>query len=67
MKAEQLFDQIEELIQSAADTSEPPLYVYLEREMRGTFPALSIRVMPVPRQKKPKPGAKQISPRVTQV
>jgi hypothetical protein len=63
MKAEQLFDKIEELIQSCADNSEPAMYVYLEREMRGTFPALQIRVMPVPRDKKPKPGAKVISPR----
>lgn len=62
MTPDHLFDLIEQTIQTAADT-EQEMHVYVERDLRGTFPTLSIRILPAPRQKKPKAGAKVISSR----
>lgn len=62
MTPEYLFDLIEQTIQEAIDT-EPDMHVYAEREMRGTFPTLALRILPAPREKKPKPGARVISSR----
>lgn len=60
MNAEVLFDLIESTVQQAVNT-EPNQHVYIEREMRGTFPTLILRVLPNARDKKPKKGAKVIS------
>lgn len=63
MNAEQLFDLIEETVQTAVN-QEPNQHVYVEREMRGTFPSLTLRVLPQARDKKPREGAKVISTQV---
>ncbi len=60
MNAEVLFDLIESTVQQAVN-AEPNQHVYIEREMRGTFPSLTLRVLPAARDKKPKQGAKVIS------
>ncbi len=60
MNAEVLFDLIESTVQQAVN-AEPNQHVYIEREMRGTFPTLILRVLPNARDKKPKQGAKVIS------
>ena len=60
MNAEVLFDLIESTVQQAVNV-EPNQHVYIEREMRGTFPTLILRVLPNARDKKPKQGAKVIS------
>ena len=56
MQAEQLFDLIQTTIQTELDKVENQ-HVYLEREMRGTYPSLIVRVLHSERKRKPKPGS----------
>jgi hypothetical protein len=61
LEAEQLFDLIQATIQSELDKTENR-WVYLERETRGTYPTLIVRVLPSERTKKPKPGSMILAP-----
>jgi len=56
MQAEELFDLIQTTVQTELDKVENK-HVYLEREMRGTYPTLIVRVLPSERKRKAKPGS----------
>lgn len=56
MEAGKLFDLIQTTIQAELDKDENQ-HVYVEREMRGTYPTLIVRVLASERKRKPKAGA----------
>ena len=60
MEAGQLFDLIQTTIQAELDKDENK-HVYVEREMRGTYPTLIVRVLASERKRKPKAGAMVLS------
>lgn len=61
MTPDELFDQIEGLVQQVVNQTVDQ-HIYVEREMRGTYPSMVVRLFSSARaQKKVKDGAKIIS------
>lgn len=60
-RAERLFKHVEDSIQDAIDV-EKDMFVRVERDIRGTYPTLIVRVLPSERSVNTKQGVKLLSP-----